>query len=61
MPFEERLEGGEEVSPEGIWARIFHAEDLSRGSKEASVADPVGTRWRVAGAKFREGIKGLIL
>lgn len=30
MPFEERLEGGEEVSLEGIWARIFHAEALSR-------------------------------
>lgn len=39
MPFEERLEGGEEMSHVGIWETIFHAEAFSRNSKEASVAD----------------------
>lgn len=44
MPFEERLEGGEEMSHVGIWETIFHAEAFSRNSKEASVADAMRTR-----------------
>ena len=33
MPFEERLEGGEEVSPEGIWGEFFMQRPFPEAAK----------------------------